>query len=57
MYYTVYHAPIGELYILEKDGAIIEVMFDDEPFLKKKAGSESKASRYACLTRSEKAAR
>ncbi|WMT28068.1 methylated-DNA--[protein]-cysteine S-methyltransferase [Bacillus aerius] len=36
MYYTVYIAPIGALYILEKDGAIIEVKFDDESFLVKK---------------------
>ncbi|MGN7323264.1 methylated-DNA--[protein]-cysteine S-methyltransferase [Bacillus altitudinis] len=36
MYYTVYTAPIGALYILEKDGAIIEVKFDDESFLVKK---------------------
>ncbi|MCM3063332.1 MULTISPECIES: methylated-DNA--[protein]-cysteine S-methyltransferase [Bacillus] len=36
MYYTVYTAPIGVLYILEKDGAIIEVKFDDESFLVKK---------------------
>ncbi|TYS30810.1 methylated-DNA--[protein]-cysteine S-methyltransferase [Bacillus pumilus] len=36
MYYTVYHAPIGALYLVEKDAAIIEVMFDDEPFLAKK---------------------
>ncbi|WP_285527718.1 methylated-DNA--[protein]-cysteine S-methyltransferase [Bacillus altitudinis] len=35
MYYTVYTAPIGALYILEKDGAIIEVKFDDESFLVK----------------------
>jgi len=36
VYYTVYTAPIGALYILEKDGAIIEVKFDDESFLVKK---------------------
>ncbi|KIL26445.1 methylated-DNA--[protein]-cysteine S-methyltransferase [Bacillus altitudinis] len=36
MYYTVYTAPIGALYILENDGAIIEVKFDDESFLVKK---------------------
>ncbi|MGD6975391.1 methylated-DNA--[protein]-cysteine S-methyltransferase [Bacillus altitudinis] len=36
MYYTVYTAPIGALYILEKDGAIIEVKFDDESFFVKK---------------------
>ncbi|MGE7169735.1 methylated-DNA--[protein]-cysteine S-methyltransferase [Bacillus altitudinis] len=35
MYYTVYTAPIGALYILEKGGAIIEVKFDDESFLVK----------------------
>lgn len=35
MYYTVYTALIGALYILEKDGAIIEVKFDDESFLVK----------------------
>ncbi|MEH7726818.1 methylated-DNA--[protein]-cysteine S-methyltransferase [Bacillus altitudinis] len=35
MYYTVYTAPIGALYILEKVGAIIEVKFDDESFLVK----------------------
>jgi len=35
VYYTVYTAPIGALYILEKDGAIIEVKFDDESFLVK----------------------
>ncbi|MBX7002340.1 methylated-DNA--[protein]-cysteine S-methyltransferase [Bacillus aerophilus] len=35
MYFTVYTAPIGALYILEKDGAIIEVKFDDESFLVK----------------------
>ncbi|KWZ67889.1 methylated-DNA--[protein]-cysteine S-methyltransferase [Bacillus altitudinis] len=35
MYYTLYTAPIGALYILEKDGAIIEVKFDDESFLVK----------------------
>jgi len=34
VYYTVYTAPIGALYILEKDGAIIEVKFD-ESFLVK----------------------
>ncbi|MGX9291244.1 methylated-DNA--[protein]-cysteine S-methyltransferase [Bacillus sp. A015] len=42
MYYTVYSAPIGALYILEKDGVIIEVVFDDEPFLTKKQAADLK---------------
>ncbi|MDM5297656.1 methylated-DNA--[protein]-cysteine S-methyltransferase [Bacillus pumilus] len=42
MYYTVYHAPIGELYIREKDGVIIEVMFDDELFVANRAADVKK---------------
>ncbi|MFS0654376.1 methylated-DNA--[protein]-cysteine S-methyltransferase [Bacillus sp. 179-C3.3 HS] len=33
MYYTVYTAPLGELYILENEGFVIEVTFDGEPFV------------------------
>ncbi|WP_353856005.1 methylated-DNA--[protein]-cysteine S-methyltransferase [Bacillus sp. Bos-x628] len=40
MNYTVFNAPIGEVYILEKDRVIIEVLFDDEPFLAKQRTSE-----------------
>ena len=51
MYYTVYHAPIGALYILEKDDAIIEVMFDDEPFLaKKQTGSPFQEQVWGALS-------
>lgn len=54
MYYTVYHVPIGELYILEKDGAIIEVMFDDEPFLAKKQAANLKQADTPVLQEAKK---
>ncbi|MDR0124491.1 MULTISPECIES: methylated-DNA--[protein]-cysteine S-methyltransferase [Bacillus] len=54
MYYTVYHAPIGALYILEKDGVIIEVVFDDEPFLAKKQASDLKKEDTSVLREAKK---
>lgn len=54
MYYTVYNAPIGELYILEKDGVIIEVMFDDEPFLAKKRAAKVKEEDTSVLREAKK---
>ncbi|OUZ06096.1 methylated-DNA--protein-cysteine methyltransferase [Bacillus pumilus] len=54
VYYTVYHAPIGALYILEKDDAIIEVMFDDEPFLAKKQSSNLKEKETSVLQEAKK---
>ncbi|PCK21819.1 methylated-DNA--protein-cysteine methyltransferase [Bacillus pumilus] len=54
MYYTVYNAPIGELYILEKDGVIIEVMFDDEPFIAKKQAANLKKEDTSVLREAKK---
>ncbi|ALM29634.1 methylated-DNA--[protein]-cysteine S-methyltransferase [Bacillus sp. FSL R5-0820] len=54
MYYTVYTAPIGALYILEKDGAIIEVKFDDESFLVKKQRDRFKQEETPVLKEAKK---
>ncbi|MCW1836359.1 methylated-DNA--[protein]-cysteine S-methyltransferase [Bacillus xiamenensis] len=54
MYYTVYSVPIGALYILEKDGVIIEVMFDDEPFLAKKQAAHLKKEDTSVLREAKK---
>ena len=54
MYYTVYSAPIGALYILEKDGVIIEVVFDDEPFLAKKQTADLKKADTPVLREAKK---
>ncbi|MCY7533519.1 methylated-DNA--[protein]-cysteine S-methyltransferase [Bacillus altitudinis] len=54
MYYTVYPAPIGALYILEKDGSIIEVKFDDESFLVKKQRDRFKQEETPVLKEAKK---
>ncbi|VWA41699.1 Methylated-DNA--protein-cysteine methyltransferase (EC 2.1.1.63), partial [Bacillus altitudinis] len=54
VYYTVYTAPIGALYILEKDGAIIEVKFDDESFLVKKQRDRFKQEETPVLKEAKK---
>ncbi|MGG0092186.1 methylated-DNA--[protein]-cysteine S-methyltransferase [Bacillus altitudinis] len=54
MYYTVYTAPIGALYILEKDGVIIEVKFDDESFLVKKQRDRFKQEETPVLKEAKK---
>ncbi|MGS0905969.1 methylated-DNA--[protein]-cysteine S-methyltransferase [Bacillus altitudinis] len=54
MYYTVYTAPIGALYILEKDGVIIEVKFDDESFLVKEQRDHFKQEDTPVLKESKK---
>ncbi|WP_226567062.1 methylated-DNA--[protein]-cysteine S-methyltransferase [Bacillus stratosphericus] len=54
MYYTVYSAPVGEIYILEKDGFIVEVMFDDEPFMTKKQVAHLKKEDTSVLREAKK---